>query len=661
MPFDPDSYATASFKRLNSLSHIGNTVQPANENAFGYQLTFSELVAAEVVDPTPATAVTDGTVELVTFDLTPIVASNGLAYEAKFPTGYSPGGTGAADGDLMRDWTFAIPGTFAGPAIPVSTGWGAVLRDGASAVISAGDQSDWFFDTSTGIVTAEQNTGDWPPATIQCYIYIGQTLDTTLGTLTAPADATMVNTDAFVFADANDSNLPKRDSVTDVIAMLGAENWTFTGTVDASATSAFIMRVSDTPGPLGTSGDMAIDTSVSGWDDTLVYRGSEATQMNCLAMQSTDHVATTGDVAAYDGANNKLIFEPRSRYTSIITNPASQTLTASVTTSTTTDDGDQLVLAEGAGILIDGVAATDTVTIAFTAPDTAMTSSDSFIFHDDDDATPKRDTVTDVIAMLGAESWAWTGSSSTATVSNLQFNFGPQLWTVQGTAYSLGATDQHDFHREFANGQSGSAATPTPTVSITATTADIEFTGMNDVAAGTPSTREVVLIHYLGTDKITFTHNDSSSTSGRRFFMPNARSIFLTQGQYIVFQYETLINYWIPVCWTGREFGSGDVQSYTMSGTETDFAWDGSRTIEFDPNGDRTLDGIANGYDGAQITVMNSGGLTGEDITVIEGTSGSAAAGNEIYGGTGGNWKLQYKECMELRYSPALSGWLVTK
>jgi hypothetical protein len=98
-----------------------------------------------------------------------------------------------------------------------------------------------------------------------------------------------------------------------------------------------------------------------------------------------------------------------------------------------------------------------------------------------------------------------------------------------------------------------------------------------------------------------------------------------------------------------------------MSGTETDFAWDGSRTIEFDPNGDRTLDGIANGYDGAQITVMNSGGLTGEDITVIEGTSGSAAAGNEIYGGTGGDFKLQYKECMHLTYSAALSGWLVTK
>jgi hypothetical protein len=185
MPFSDTTFAKGAFKRLNALAHTANARDPANESILSQAIIqAAKATAAEAIANSQATAVAAGIVEVVTFDLTEVSGSNNLAFEAKFPSGYTGHFGGGAAGNLLRPYSWAIPKTFSSPILDVdSDGYNPILKNVTPVVIAAGDPCDWLWDETSGVVTCEDDAAsgtDWPPATIKCCIYTGDTIQAVL-------------------------------------------------------------------------------------------------------------------------------------------------------------------------------------------------------------------------------------------------------------------------------------------------------------------------------------------------------------------------------------------------------------------------------------------------------------------------------------------------
>jgi hypothetical protein len=263
MPFSNDTYARGAFKRLNALSHTSNDRDPANESIRSGPVIDAALATiAETIDNSQSQAVTDGTIEVVTFDLTEVSGSNGKAYEAKFPSGYSGYfGVGAA-GNLLRDYSFAIPKTFSSPVLDVdSDGYNPILRNSGSTKIAETDPCDWYWDETAGVAVCE-DTGaggtNWPPATIKVCIFIGQTIQDILDSAIQDADEVSVDTTNF------DNNLSAADdTVQKALETIDEFNLSGSGDVvgPGSATDNAVARFDSTTGKLIQNSTVTIDDS----------------------------------------------------------------------------------------------------------------------------------------------------------------------------------------------------------------------------------------------------------------------------------------------------------------------------------------------------------------------------------------------------------------
>ena len=185
MAFSSDTFGRGSFKRLNTLAHTSNDRDPSNESILsGPVVPAGGSTTAETIDNSQAQAITDGTVEIITFDMAEVSGSNDAGYEASFPAGYSGAFGGGAAGELLRDYSFAIPKAFSSPVLDVdSDGYNPILKNAGATQISESDSCDWYWDETAGVAVCEDpdaGSTNWPPATIKCCIYIGETIQVAL-------------------------------------------------------------------------------------------------------------------------------------------------------------------------------------------------------------------------------------------------------------------------------------------------------------------------------------------------------------------------------------------------------------------------------------------------------------------------------------------------
>lgn len=181
MAFTDTTFARSGAKRVARLAHTKNSNDPANESiASGPVIDAAKFTITQTIDNSQSQAVTDTTIEVVTFDLVQIAGTD--AYTANFPTGYNAGGGffGSVDGNALRDSSFAIPKTFSNPVLDTdSDGYNPVVKNSGGTRISDTDSSDWIWDESAGVITPEDASAsgtNWPPTTIKCAIYIGTTI-----------------------------------------------------------------------------------------------------------------------------------------------------------------------------------------------------------------------------------------------------------------------------------------------------------------------------------------------------------------------------------------------------------------------------------------------------------------------------------------------------
>jgi hypothetical protein len=295
MPFTDTSYARGGFKRLNSLAHTSNSRDPGNESILSGVLVDSNAGATliESIDNSQAQAVTDGTVEVITLDLTEVTGSNDLAYEAKFKSDYSGHFGVGAQSQLLRSYSFAIPKTFSSPVLDVdSDGYNQILKNGATQ-IAAGDPADWYFDVVSGVVVAETSGAggsDWPPDTIKTAIYIGQKIGDSLkkSNLGVASDPTATDDDGDGYAIGSMWTNTSNEVWVCTDASTGAAVWT---QADSSAGSGAPYAFKTIDCPSGT------DPVASGISDTLTL--SDGGGMTITGIAASDKIAFSSTVDGF--------------------------------------------------------------------------------------------------------------------------------------------------------------------------------------------------------------------------------------------------------------------------------------------------------------------------------------------------------------------------
>jgi hypothetical protein len=311
MPLLTETFAKGAFKRLAALAHTSNDRDPANESILsGPVIEADTATIAQTIDNSQAQAVSDGVVEVVTFDLTEVTGSNGKAYEASFPSGYSGHfGAGAAN-DLLRDHSFAIPKTFSSPVLDVdSDGYNPIMKNGSLEVISASDPCDWFWDETAGVVTCEDPSAgstNWPPSTIKCCIYIGLTIRTQLDAinkLTAKGDLLIYTGTAYqrLAVGTNDHVLTADSAQSEGVKWAAAPSGSGDVVGPSSATDNAVARFDTTTGKLiqnslitvDDSGNMVVPGTVDGRDVSTDGAKLDTIETNAKDDQNASEVSFT--------------------------------------------------------------------------------------------------------------------------------------------------------------------------------------------------------------------------------------------------------------------------------------------------------------------------------------------------------------------------------
>lgn len=157
-----DRYAQISIKKLLAgLAHTDPAKSLTNEADAAHWSYRPEDIWIQSINSTPATAVSDGVAVQVTLDLELDVTSNGHSYKCKLPSGYS--GPLGSPGDIITK----IIGTKFG------SGYEPVLVDENTDTVPLLDPREWYVDSGK---VYQEATGGTALATLQCYVYTGQTL-----------------------------------------------------------------------------------------------------------------------------------------------------------------------------------------------------------------------------------------------------------------------------------------------------------------------------------------------------------------------------------------------------------------------------------------------------------------------------------------------------
>lgn len=194
-----ETKSNISFKKLVGKAHTGNATDFFQE-AIPSQISIdSSEVVGEPIPKDPAQASSDGLVEFVEADLQQISASNGLAFNLRFPTTYSGFFGVSAAGNLIRSETQIVDqknNLDGGPAKSDNSG-GYVydLKDGFGNDISLGSEEGWQIDPAAGVLSSEEVISELENAggSVRLYVYTGDFLNSIVenlkgGVLTAPGN-----------------------------------------------------------------------------------------------------------------------------------------------------------------------------------------------------------------------------------------------------------------------------------------------------------------------------------------------------------------------------------------------------------------------------------------------------------------------------------------
>lgn len=203
-----ETKSTFSFKKLLGKAHTSNN-RPFFSEGIPSQISIDiGAILGEDIPEDPQTAVNQGIAEFVELDLQQITASNGLAYNIRFPSTYSGTfGTGV-QGDLVRDHTQIVnqKRNLSGQANSSHTG-GYVydLEDSTGTEIPSGASENWLLDPVAGIIVSEQVISelDNNGGIVKAYLYTGDTLsqvinNTQSGDLEVQEDSTTVQSNTSV-------------------------------------------------------------------------------------------------------------------------------------------------------------------------------------------------------------------------------------------------------------------------------------------------------------------------------------------------------------------------------------------------------------------------------------------------------------------------------
>lgn len=166
MAFLSTTQFKAAFKLLFGKTHTSNDKELVNEAKSGWvQLAATQIFGQEIPE-NPATAVSTGIAEYVECDLVLDSTSNGLSYQAVYPTGHAKAGQSVKS---------IIPSSF-------GSGYRAILLSNGSEITPL-DSRNWFLTTSSGVVTSETALA-LVSGKLQCWIYIGKTVQESMASST---------------------------------------------------------------------------------------------------------------------------------------------------------------------------------------------------------------------------------------------------------------------------------------------------------------------------------------------------------------------------------------------------------------------------------------------------------------------------------------------
>jgi len=180
-----------ALKKLFGKIHSGNTKQPANESVASQISISANQIIGQEINSAPATAVSDGIVEVLEIDLVLDATSNGKSYRGYFPAGYSGFFGGGVASTPVGDTTFVVPFFFNSSGVLLNNlgGYSPRLFDNSSEIFAT-DSSDWFFDPFASVVTSEDDLNLGSTGTMYVYLYIGDTIQDHISNESNPHNVT---------------------------------------------------------------------------------------------------------------------------------------------------------------------------------------------------------------------------------------------------------------------------------------------------------------------------------------------------------------------------------------------------------------------------------------------------------------------------------------
>lgn len=173
-----ESKSNIAFKKLVGKAHTSNQIPFYSESIASQVWIGFDEVLGESIPTDPQTAVNNGVAEFVECELEEIPASNGLAYDIVFPSGYS-GNFAATGGDLVREYTQVVAKKNNLNDVAKSNHSGGYvydLFDGGNRV-ALGATENWQVDPVSGIVVSEDSLNLGSDGTIRLYLYTGKFLN----------------------------------------------------------------------------------------------------------------------------------------------------------------------------------------------------------------------------------------------------------------------------------------------------------------------------------------------------------------------------------------------------------------------------------------------------------------------------------------------------
>jgi len=183
MSYILDTFARAAFKRMIGKSHTSNTRDPANEPISSAFTLSAQNIWGRALNPVPGHSSNVGLIsDLITLTLEPVSGTANSGKYASYRCKLGASVPASLVGKINRQTGVAYAiNDYVGDIIPSQFGDGFRPKLFKGAVETPPlDASDWFLDTSAGVITQEEDvTGSMidysTTGTVQCYVYTGPT------------------------------------------------------------------------------------------------------------------------------------------------------------------------------------------------------------------------------------------------------------------------------------------------------------------------------------------------------------------------------------------------------------------------------------------------------------------------------------------------------